>query len=226
MLLQGDALAVQLFIGAAALTALSVAMTQAGWTHRWFVKGMFALAASLAIACVGWPYFESRIPAISDVLQAVAMSRIGWFFVGIIPAFVGGMLLSDGLRHRPRTSPIVPIEWRSIFVAMETLARRDLIDRYEYVKQQVFANARLATSLEERMEELNAALPGLEESRRVEAIDELLKLTLEYQAVCEQSKTLGETEDDCRGKAEFSHDNIGTYPNSGIRSTERDRSRN
>ncbi len=149
MLLQGDALAVQLFIGAAALTALSVAMTQAGWTHRWFVRGMFALAAFLTIACVGWPYFESRIPLISDALQAVALSRIGWFFVGTIPAFVGGMLLSDFLRRRRPTAK-TPTKWMSIFSAMEDLARQDLIDRYEYVKQQAFDNARLAVSLEKR----------------------------------------------------------------------------
>ena len=47
-MLQGDELAVQLFIGAAAINALSVAMTQAGWTHKWFVRGMFALTFILA----------------------------------------------------------------------------------------------------------------------------------------------------------------------------------
>ena len=44
------------FIGAAALTALSVAMTQVGWTHKRFVRRMFGLAALLSITCVGWPY--------------------------------------------------------------------------------------------------------------------------------------------------------------------------
>ncbi len=197
MLLQGDALAVQLFIGAAALTALSVAMTQAGWTHRWFVRGMFALAAFLTIACVGWPYFESRIPLISDALQAVALSRIGWFFVGTIPAFVGGMLLSDFLRRRRPTAK-TPTKWMSIFSAMEDLARQDLIDRYEYVKQQAFDNARLAVSLEKRISVLHAAAPALEGSPRTEIVDELVKLTPEYDAVCKQSPGLVETEEDCR----------------------------
>jgi hypothetical protein len=103
MLLQGDALTVQLFIGGAALTFLGIAMTQAGWTHKWFVRGMFSVAALLTVASLGWPYFESRIPLISDALQAIASSRIGWLFVGIIPAFVGGMLLSDYLRRRGET---------------------------------------------------------------------------------------------------------------------------
>jgi hypothetical protein len=88
MLLQGDALAVQLFIGAAALTALSVAMTQAGWTHKWFVRGMFGLAALLTMTSVGWPYFEIRIPFLADALQSIASTRIAWFFMGIIPALV------------------------------------------------------------------------------------------------------------------------------------------
>jgi len=132
MLLQGDELAVQLFIGAVAFTALSVAMTQAGWTHRWFVRGMFGVAALLAIASIGWQYFESRIPYINDVLQTTALSRIAWFFMGIIPAFVAGMLLNDSQRRRRETSK-KPSEWKSIFTAMETLARKDLIDRYRYV---------------------------------------------------------------------------------------------
>jgi hypothetical protein len=198
MLLRGDALAVQLFIGAAALTALSVAMTQAGWTHRRFVRGMFALAAFLAVACVGWPYFESRIPLFNDALQAVALSRIGWFFVGIIPAFVGGMLLSDVLRRRRRETTKAPTKWMSIFSAMEEFARQDLIDRYEYVRQQVFDNANIAISLERRISALHAAAPAVEGSQRAEVIDEIVKLTPEYDAVCKQSPGLVETEADCR----------------------------
>jgi hypothetical protein len=199
MLLQGDELSVQLFIGAAALTALSVAMTQAGWTQRWFVRGMFALAALLTIACVGWPYFESRIPLISDALEVVALSRVGWFFVGIIPALIGGMFLSDFLpnRRRPATNPSA-IVWWSIFDAMENLARQDLLDRYEYVKKQVYANARQATSLQDRISELEAATPALEEARRTEAIDELVKLASEYAKVSKESQPLGNTEENCR----------------------------
>jgi hypothetical protein len=198
MLLQGDALAVQLFIGAAALTALSLAITQAGWTHRWFVRSMFALAILLTIACAAWPYLESRIPLISEALQAVAMSRIGWLFAGIIPAFVGGMLLSDFLRRRGRPTASHSIVWRSILGAMENLARRDLIDRYEYVRRQVFDNARLAVSLEKRISVLHAAAPALEGAQRVEAIDELARLTPEYDSTCKQSTKLVETEEDCR----------------------------
>jgi hypothetical protein len=137
MLLQGDELSVQLFIGAAALTALSVAMTQAGWTHKWFVRGMFGLAGILSVICVGWPYFETRTPMVSGALLAVASTRIGWFFIGVMPAFVGGMLLSDSLRQRRRKANALPTKWMPIFMAMETLARQDLLDRYRYVDRQI-----------------------------------------------------------------------------------------
>src|SRR6202021_3522737 len=132
MLLQGDALAVQLFIGGAALTALSVAMTQAGWTHKWFVRGMFGLAGTLALASVGWPYIELRIPLINDALQAVAPSRVAWFFMGIIPASVAGMLLATRYVGR-REATKAPRKWLPTFIAMERLARQALLERFQYV---------------------------------------------------------------------------------------------
>jgi hypothetical protein len=136
MLLQGDELSVQLFVGAAALTALSVAMTQAGWTHKWFVRGMFGLAGILSITCIEWPYFEAHIPLVSGALLAVASTRIGWFFIGVMPAFVAGMLLSDSMRQRCKESAL-PNKWMPVFRAMENLARQDFLDRYRYVDRQI-----------------------------------------------------------------------------------------
>jgi len=197
MFLQGDALAVQLFIGAAAISALTVAMTQAGWTHRWFVRGMFGLGALLAAASVGWRYIETRLPVIGDALQIVAQSRAAWFFASIAPALVAGMLLSDSLR-RHREAAGKPREWMTIFGAMEKLARQDLIDRYRYVSQQVYDNANTAIALEKRVSELQIAAPAFEGSQRSEIIDELVKLSAEHGAVCKQSRGLVETEGDCR----------------------------
>jgi hypothetical protein len=187
-MLQGDALSVQLFIGAASLTALSVAMTQAGWTHKWFVGGMFALAALLAVASIGWPYFETRIPRLSDALQVVAASRMGWFSVGIIPAFVGGMLLSDTARRRRETTKI-PQKWMSTFIAMETLARQDLIDRYQYVYRQMMEAMNKGTALSERMAELENADPILDE--------EYAKLRAEKDEVGEEVRKWMTTEETC-----------------------------
>jgi len=62
MLLQGDLLAVQLFIGAAALTTFSAAMTHAGWTHKMVRPRDVRLAALLSITCVGWPYSRPEYP--------------------------------------------------------------------------------------------------------------------------------------------------------------------
>jgi hypothetical protein len=93
-MLQGDAPAIRLFIGAAALNVLSVAMTQAGWTHPWFVRGMFGLAALLTAASIGWPFVETKatnIPAINEALSAIASNRVVWFFVGIVPALYWGL---------------------------------------------------------------------------------------------------------------------------------------
>jgi hypothetical protein len=156
MLLQGDALAVQLFIGAAALSALSVAMTQAGWTHRWFVRGMFALAVLLAIACAGWPYFESRIPAIGDALQAMAETRVAWFFAGIIPALVIGTRMTESQRRRKRKHQF-PTTWVSITLAMLKYTRRDLRDRYEYVIAQSAGHAERGELIDAELATLGAA---------------------------------------------------------------------
>jgi hypothetical protein len=196
-MLQGDALSIQLFIAAAAISALSVAMTQAGWTNRWFIWGMFGLAALLFAATAGWPYFDSRIPLINDALRTIVSSRLAWFFMGIIPALVAGMLISDSLRRR-REAPKLPTEWSSITSSMETLARRDLIDRYRFVQQQVFDNARTALDLEQKKAELNKAAMVVDESQRSDLIDRLLKTSAEYLAVCKQSQPLVDKEEDCR----------------------------
>jgi len=197
MLLQGDELSVQLFIGAAALTALSVAMTQAGWTHRWFVRGMFALATLLTAASVGWPYFQSRIPLISDALQVAASSRAGWLLVGIVPAFVGGMLLSDSLRRRRETSK-APNKWFCVFLSMQILARRDLIDRYKFVSKQVGDTARECIALEERLSKLVTAGLMLSEIERSEMSQEYAMLSAEKDRIGKKNVEWIETQENCQ----------------------------
>jgi hypothetical protein len=175
MLLQGDGLSVQLFIGAAALTALSVAMTQAGWTHKWFVRGMFALAALLSISSIGWPFLQTRIPMINDALQSVASGRIGWFFVGITPAFVSGMLLSDWLRRR-REGAKGPTKWLPVDSALDTLARQDLLDRYQYLIREsnaVFEMKEASNGELSKLEGEPDPLTKLEQSKRNSEIAKL-----------------------------------------------------
>jgi hypothetical protein len=156
MLLQGDSLAVQLFIGAAAISALSVAMTQAGWTHKWFVVGMFGLAAILAVASLGWPYFESRTPRISETLQAIVAARVAWFFSGAIPAIILGMRLSEFLRrrHTPKASVI---NWQPPLEALETFARPKFLENLSHLRGQISALDHESRKVDDRVSELKEA---------------------------------------------------------------------
>jgi hypothetical protein len=156
MLLQGDELSVQLFIGAAAISTLSVAMTQAGWTHKWFVRTMFGVAVLLSCASVGWPYFGSRIPAISGGLQAMAETRIVWFFAGVVPALVIGMRVTE-LQRRRNTQDRLPTTWVSITEAMFKYARQDLMERYEYVLGQSADHATRGELIDAELATLGAA---------------------------------------------------------------------
>jgi hypothetical protein len=102
----------------------------------------------------GWPYFESRIPAISDALQAMAETRVAWFFAGIIPALVIGTRMTESQRRRKRKHRL-PTTWVSITFAMFNYARQDLIDRYEYVLAQ-------SAGQSTRKETIDAELANLE----------------------------------------------------------------
>jgi hypothetical protein len=196
-MLQGDSLAVQLFIGAAAISVFGIAITQAGWTHRWFVLWMFVLAALLTIASVGWRYLEIRIPIINDALQAVASSRIAWFFIGIVPALAAGMLLSDSLRRR-REATMRPSEWLSVSTAMDTLARQDLIDRYQYVQEQFRDAADKHQALEQQISELTSQMPLMaDDAMRTEAAEKYVKLIAEQDATARQSEDWIRTQRDC-----------------------------
>jgi hypothetical protein len=41
-MLTGDDLSTQYFIAGAAIALLGIGVTQAGWTHRWLIRGVFA----------------------------------------------------------------------------------------------------------------------------------------------------------------------------------------
>ena len=117
---------------------------------------MFVAAVLLAFASVGWPYFESRIPAISDALQATTETRIAWFFAGIIPALVVGMRLAERQRRR-NTQVRLPTTWISVGEAMHEYARQDLMDRYEYVLGQSADQALRGEIIDAELATLGAA---------------------------------------------------------------------
>jgi hypothetical protein len=78
-LLTGDDLTVQLFVGGTAVAVLSVAMTQAGWTHKWFVRSLFVVAALLIVVAIFWKSIEGAIPKIGPIASDVAGSSVSWF---------------------------------------------------------------------------------------------------------------------------------------------------
>jgi hypothetical protein len=196
-MLQGDALAVQLFIGAAAISALTVAMTQAGWTHRWFVGGMFGLGALLAMASVGWRYIETRLPLINDALQTVAQSRAAWFLSGVVPALIAGMLINDLLRLRRESHVKVPPGWLPLFLAEDTFARQDLRDRHAYVRKQISDVSVQCETLVAEIAQLQTAIIAVDEATRSQMAKALVRLTEQHRENRESSQKLIWTKVDC-----------------------------
>jgi hypothetical protein len=109
LLLTGDDLTIQLFIGASAVAILGVAVTQAGWTHKWFVRSLFVIAAGLAILAVYWKPIRDANPAIGPVASEVAGNSISWFsllIVGFGVVFFLDLLARTGWL----TSPNAPLD--------------------------------------------------------------------------------------------------------------------
>jgi hypothetical protein len=198
-MLQGDELSVQLFIGATAISFLSIAMTQAGWTHRWFVRGMFAVAIVLGIAAIGWRYIEARIPLLGSTLQATTSSRVVWFFAGIVPALIGGVLLSDLLRRRRENqTKVLPPGWLEVMGAKETFARQDLVDRYAYIRNEIHNVSLEHEALDRQIAALSTALVSdVDDATRLQWSEELVKLAEQLRQNREKSKQLIWTQVDC-----------------------------
>jgi hypothetical protein len=73
-MLTGDDLSTQYFVGAAAIAFLGIAMTQAGWTHRMFVRGMFALGGVLAVCAFLWKPITETFPRIGEITNPIGSS--------------------------------------------------------------------------------------------------------------------------------------------------------
>lgn len=193
MLLQGDALSVQLFIGAAAISALSIGMTQAGWTHKWFVRAMFGLAVVLAALMFGWSFVETHIPTINASLQTAASSRMVWFVMGLLPAFTLGILTRDTLRN----IGTAPHNWMRPITATETLARQDLLDRARYVRGEAGKCFDKLEEISARIETMERAIIYVGEEERAQMARALAELVHEQSAVRADRQKWNGTADDC-----------------------------
>src|SRR5258708_32328874 len=70
-----DLLSVQLFFGSLAAGALGIAMTQAGWTHRWFGRAMVVLPAGLAEVAAFCAQIPPAQPSSEGHLALVRLTR-------------------------------------------------------------------------------------------------------------------------------------------------------
>lgn len=113
-MLTGDDLTIQLFILASAVAILGVAVTQAGWTHKWFVRSLFAAAAALAILAFYWKPIREAHPEIGPPASDIAGNSVSWFallLIGFGVVFFLDILARTGwleVVSKPRPETIVP----------------------------------------------------------------------------------------------------------------------
>ena len=99
-MLQGDDLALQLFIGATALWAAGVAVTQGGYTHKLLVRSMFGLSALLFVIAIFWGKLKEISPGISSEVASF-IGPVAWFT--LITFALGTVMVLD-YRARMNTS--------------------------------------------------------------------------------------------------------------------------
>jgi hypothetical protein len=74
-----DILAIQLWFGGAAIAFLAIAVSAAGWNHRYFVRTMFAIAILLVIPSIFWKFISTILTVGSaKTIVAMANSPVSW----------------------------------------------------------------------------------------------------------------------------------------------------
>jgi hypothetical protein len=77
-MLTGDDLSTQYFIAGAAIAILGIGVTQAGWTHRWFVRIMFLLGLALLASAAFWGQITEQFPKFAKLTNPVGSSSLAW----------------------------------------------------------------------------------------------------------------------------------------------------
>ncbi|MGD0418570.1 MAG: hypothetical protein ABSA68_03145 [Xanthobacteraceae bacterium] len=98
-----DILSIQLWFGAAALTFLAIAMTAAGWNHKYFIRSMFGVAALMALLAIFWPQIHVAIP---DQIQKWIATESDNHFVWLGMFVVGMSTVLGVARLRGLGSPV------------------------------------------------------------------------------------------------------------------------
>ncbi len=94
----GDTLAIQLFIGGIAISFFAIAVSAAGWNHRYFVRSMFFITLLSVLASIFWRSISKSLsPDGTKIIAAVANSPITWLVM--FSAGIGIILLIAKLRR-------------------------------------------------------------------------------------------------------------------------------
>lgn len=87
-----DILSIQLFIGGIAISFFGIAVSAAGWNHRYFVRAMFAITALAVVVGISWRSISKPLsPDSMKAIAAVASSPITWlvmFSAGIVAILI------------------------------------------------------------------------------------------------------------------------------------------
>jgi len=80
----------QLFLAGTAVAVLGVAVTQADWKHKIFVRGLFSTSVALFGLAVFWPNLGPKVPEGIDIpLGAISSNAVSWL---ILLALAVGMI--------------------------------------------------------------------------------------------------------------------------------------
>jgi hypothetical protein len=126
-MLTGDDLSTQYFIAGAALAVLGVAVTQAGWNHRWFLRGAFGLGIVLFGCAALWSPIISAFPKIGELTNPIGSSSGAW-----LTLLTGALIVIFWLDYRARSR-------RRDSVGLSAEQVQSLEARIEQVKGRLYA---------------------------------------------------------------------------------------
>lgn len=74
-------LTIILFLVGLAVNFLVAGVSQAGWRHRWIIRGLFVVAAVLLCVGVTWPWLKIYSPTVTKFVTEMATNSVAWFVI-------------------------------------------------------------------------------------------------------------------------------------------------